>query len=320
MERRLNLFWPLTLIAAGIIWILIEAGRIPVSNLWALSYLWPVLLVAAGVGLILRPYWRYASAVLSLIAVAILFLGVLFAGQLGWNRLPNYTFDGSSFFGATTERGSGHVITENRTVQGFDIIHVGYPANVLVRQGASEALTIEGDDNAVAAIRTQVVGGVLEIDNQRDRKVYVTTSHPINITITVKDLRELDFDSAGQVTIQGLKTDRLKTLLDGAGTLTFDNLQVKSFDAGLSGAGSMHANGTVDTLGVSVDGLGSFDGEALHSQTATVTINGMGSANVWADGELSAEINGLGSVNYSGSAKVSKAVNGLGTINYNGAK
>lgn len=320
MERRLNLFWPLTLIAAGITWILIVAGRIPVSNLWALSYLWPVLLVAAGVGLILRPYWRYASAVLSLIAVAILFLGVLFAGQLGWNRLPNYTFDGGSFFGGTAERGSGHVITENRTVQGFDTIHVSYPANVFIRQGASEALSIEADDNAVAAIRTQVVGGVLEIDNLRDHRVYVTTAHPVTITITVKDLRELDFDSAGQVTIQGLKTDKLRTLLDGAGTLTFDNLQVKSFDAGLSGAGSMHANGTADTLDVSVDGLGSFEGEALRSQTATVTINGMGSANVWADNALTAEINGLGSVNYSGGAQVSKTVNGLGSIQYSGAK
>ena len=38
MERKLHLFWPLALIAAGVIWILIEVGSIPAANLWALAY------------------------------------------------------------------------------------------------------------------------------------------------------------------------------------------------------------------------------------------------------------------------------------------
>ena len=165
MERRLHLTWPLILVAAGILWILIEMGRVPVANLWVLTYLWPLFLVAAGLGLILRPYWRYAGTVLGALVVVAIFLAILFAGQLGWNRFPDYSLQGISLFSGTTERGSGHVITENRPVHGFTTIHLSYPATVTIRQGATEGLSIESDDNVVASIRTQVTGDVLEIDN-----------------------------------------------------------------------------------------------------------------------------------------------------------
>ena len=153
MERRSTLFWPLTLIAAGAVWILIELGKIPVSNLWALATLWPFLLIAAGMGLILRPYWRYAGVLMSVLVVGALFLAVVFAGQLGWNRTPDRIFDGGIFFAGPAERGSGNVISQNRDVDDVSALHVAYPAHLLVRQGLTEGLTIEAEDNVVAAIQ-----------------------------------------------------------------------------------------------------------------------------------------------------------------------
>ena len=50
MQQKRSLFGPLLLIAAGVIWLLIRAGTIPSSNLWALTYIWPFLLIAAGIG------------------------------------------------------------------------------------------------------------------------------------------------------------------------------------------------------------------------------------------------------------------------------
>ncbi len=320
MERRLHLFWPLTLIGAGVIWILIELGKLPLANLWALTYLWPILLIAAGVGLILRPYWRYAGAVLSALALVVLFLSVIFAGQLGWDRVPGFTTGGTWMFGVGSERGSGNVVTESRPVQDFTAIHVNYPANVTIHQGTAESFTIEAEDNVVAELRTQVTNHVLEIDNLHDHRVFVTPTRPVNISITVKDLNSLDFESAGQVTVQGLKTDSFGTHLDGAGTLVFENLSAKSFEANLSGVGSVRANGTAETMDLRLDGLGSFEGAGLHSQQANVILNGMGSANIWVDKDLTANINGLGSVNYYGSPQVSKTVNGVGSIRYMGAK
>ena len=319
MERRLQLFWPLTLIGAGVIWILIEMGKLPAANLWALTYLWPVLLIGAGVGLILRPYWRYAPAVMSGLGVIALFLGVIFAGQLGWNRFPDYTYSAGTFFNVSTERGSGHIVTENRPVQGFTAVHLDYPANFTIQQGASESLSVEGDDNVVSTVRTQVNGDVLEIDSQR-HNISINPTRPVKITITVKDLKEIHFTTAGTVMVQGLKTDSLTTLLDGAGTITFNNLIVKSLVANLSGVGSVKANGTADSMDVRVDGLGSLDANDLRAQRATVMLDGMGSANIWVDSDLTATVNGVGSVNYYGTPQVTRTINGVGSVHSMGAK
>jgi hypothetical protein len=283
-------------------------------------YLWPLFLIAAGLGLILRPYWRYAGTVLSSLTVVGVFLAILFAGQLGWNHFPDYTINGISFFGGATERGSGHIITENRPVQGFTSIHIDYPAAFTIKQGAAEGLTIEADDNVVKAMRTQVTGNVLEIDSVRDHKVYINPTQPVKVTITVKDLKQLSFNSAGTVTVQGLKTDSLTTLLDGAGTITFDNLVAKMLVANLSGVGSVKANGAADTLDARVDGVGSLDAKELHSKTATIALSGMGSANVWVDSNLTANVSGIGSVNYYGNPQVSKTVSGVGNIHSMGTK
>ena len=319
MGRRYDFFWPLALIAAGVTWILIEVGTIPASNLWVLTYLWPVLLIGAGLGILLGPYWRYAGAVISVLVVAGLFLAVLFARQLGWDRFPGYSLNGFSIFGGTTARGSGSVVTQTREVQGITGIRITYPASVVVRQGDTESLTIQADDNVAAAIQTQVVNGTLVIGN-RTPAVLINPTRPVRITVNVKDLQELDFDTAGDVTVQGLKTNALTMVLDGAGSTSLNNLDLGSLTANLSGVGSVRANGTVNTLTVRVDGVGSFDAAALHSQTATADLSGMGSANLWVEKALNADVSGVGSVNYFGNPQVTRNVSGLGNVHSMGSK
>ncbi len=320
MERKYDFFWPLALIAAGVTWILIDVGTIPVANLWVLTYLWPVLLIGAGLSILLRPYWRYAGSVISVLVVAGLFLAVLFAGQLGWDRFPGYALNGVSIFGGSAVRGSGNVVTQTRAVQGFTGVRITYPGSVVIRQGASESLTIQAEDNIAAAIQTQVVNDVLVIGNSRQPAISFNPTRPVRITITVKDLKELDFDTAGDVTVQGLKTDSLTVVLDGAGSTTLNNLDLGSLSANLSGVGSVRANGTVNALTVRVDGVGSFDAAGLHSRTATADLSGMGSANLWVEKALTADVSGVGSVNYFGNPQVSQTVSGLGNVHSMGSK
>jgi hypothetical protein len=320
MERRISLFFPLVLIAAGFIWIIIQIKIVQPTSLWALVYLWPFLLIAAGLGLILRAYWKYFTVVMDFLIVGGAFLAVLFAPQLGWTHAPEYIINGNSFIVGPGERGSGKIVTETRKVQDFTKIRLSYPAQVIISQGGAELLTIEADDNVAAAIRTQVVDGVLEINNLHDHFWTISPTRPPRITIVVKDLAELDFESAGDVQLNGLMTDNLKMIMDGAGSLKLDNLQLKSLDCNLSGVGSVQASGIADAINVHVQGLGSFNGSNLHTQSAIVNLDGMGSATVWADNNLRADVSGMGSVNYYGNAQVSKTVDGLGTVKYMGNK
>jgi hypothetical protein len=320
MERRISLFFPLALIAAGILWIMIQIKLVQPSNLWALVYLWPFFLIAVGLGLILHSFWKYSSLLMDLVVVGGAFLAVFFAPQLGWTHAPDYVINGNGFIVGPSERGSGKVVTENRDVQDFTKIHLSYPAQVVISQGEAESLTIEADDNVAAEIHTEVVSGVLEINDLHNHIPIISPTRPPKINIVVKNLAEFDFESAGDVHINGIKTDNLKLILDGAGSVNLDNAQLKTLDCNLNGVGSMHASGIADTVNARVQGLGNFDGGDLHSQSSTVNLDGLGSATVWVDKDLKANVSGMGSINYYGAAQVNKTVDGLGSIKYIGNK
>jgi hypothetical protein len=321
MEHRRSLFGPLLLIAAGVVWLLVKSGTIPSANLWALTHIWPFLLIAAGLGIILRSYWKYTSMILDVLIIGGALLAILYAPQLGWTNPSIFTMfeNGESFMGPG-ERGSGNVISQTRQVSDFDAVSVSYPAEVLVKQGNAESLKIEAEDNLMPNLKTQVKNGTLEIFYKRENGKHVNPTKTVKITIVVKDLTNVDFTSAGELTVENLKTDALDVSLSGAGNIKLDQILVKALNVSLSGAGSSTASGTADDLELSISGFGDFKGADLHSKDARVDISGAGSATVWVDNDLNAQISGAGSISYYGSASVTKQVSGVGGINHIGNK
>jgi hypothetical protein len=321
MEHRRSLFGPLLLIAAGVIWVLVQSGSVPSANLWALTHIWPFLLIAAGLGIILKPYWSYTSILLDVLIIGGAVLAILYAPQLGWARpsmLSMFNFD-ESFIGPG-ERGSGNVVTETRKVSGFDAVNVSYPASVLIKQGSAESFKIEAEDNLLPNLKTEVKGGTLEIFYRRENGKHVNPTKTVKITIVVKDLNDVEFTSAGELVIENLKTDSLDVSLSGAGNVELNEIDLKELSMSLSGAGSATASGTADSLDVTISGFGDFKGKELHDKDARVSISGAGSATVWVDEDLTAEVSGAGSVGYYGSASVSRQISGVGGVNHLGDK
>lgn len=322
MKQNRSLFGPLLLIAAGVIWLLVQSGIIPSANLWALTHIWPFLLIAAGLGIILKAYWQYTSLVLDVLIVGGAVLAILFAPQFGWtspSMLSMITNDGEPMTGPS-ERGSGNVVRETREVSGFRALEIDYPTEVVVRQGNRESLEIEAEDNLLPGLKTEVDNGVLQIFYKAERGKHVNPTETVKIIIVVNDLVDVGFNSAGELTIEGLETNSLDISLSGAGSLELDRVRVKELDVNLSGAGSMTASGTADDLDVNISGFGDFNGAELHGKVASVSISGAGSATVWVDDDLAASISGAGSISYYGSASVSKRISGLGNVSHAGNK
>lgn len=319
MEQKRSLFGPLLLIAAGVLWLLIKQGSVPSSSLWALTHIWPFLLIAAGLGLILRPYWSYTSVALDVLIIGGAVAAILYAPIMGWDTPPlGYVFSGNEFYVGPTERGSGVMKSETREVQSFHAIEVSYPAEVFISQGATESVEIEADDNLLPGLQTRVRNGTLEIFYDIDDGDAVRPTKPVRITIVVKDLDEVDFESAGTIELAGIETDSLSVSVSGAGDLQLDDIAVEDLSVNLSGAGSMHASGTADTLDVNISGFGDFNGKDMLSKNAHVNISGAGSASVRAEDQLDAQISGAGSIDYYGSPAVTKQVSGVGGINHAG--
>jgi hypothetical protein len=313
MKENRSLFWPLTFIAAGAMWLMINMNLIPVGNLWALTHIWPYLLIALGVGLILRSLWRPAGMLVSVLVVIGAFAAVFYAPQLGWADAPDWGVD-NSFNGAVP--GSGVMEKETRKITDFNTITIRYPAEVVIRQGEKESLTIEADDNLLPQLSTDVRSGTLIIENKEDNWAdRVDPTETVQITITVKDLNGIKFNSAGTLLVEDLQSDELELSISGAGEVTLTGLEIGNLDISLSGAGTIHADGVAENVRINISGLGSFEGEGLSSQTADVEISGAGSASLRVEKELTAKVSGAGSVNYYGDPEVSQHISGAGAVN-----
>jgi hypothetical protein len=266
-------------------------------------------------GLMLRSFWAPARIILDVLIVGAAVLAIVFAPQLGWTGPTNWSFGIDNNFGGGAP-GSGKIVTETREVQDILAVSVNYPAEVLIQQGKVESVKIEAEDNLLPQLSTAMENGTLVIRNKEiDWNKRVNPTKPVRITILVKDLRDLDFSSAGSVRIEKLATDELSVRISGTGSLTLEQLKTRKLDCRLSGAGSINATGVADELKLVISGVGSFAGAELFSQTADARISGAGSATVHPKNELSARISGTGSIRYFGSPSVSQHVSGLGSVN-----
>jgi len=321
MEHRRSIFGPLLLISVGVIWLMVKAGQIPTANLWALTHIWPFLLIAAGIGIILRPYFKYTNILLDVLIIGGAIFAIMYAPKFNWAR-PSVFFvsqGGEPYFGPT-DAGSGKLKTEKREVSGFNSIEVSYLAEIHIAQGNKESLTIEAEDNILPGLHTQVTDGKLQIFYDAKGKNPVTPTKPIKITITAKNLKAVDFSSAGKLVIDGFETDDLEVSLNGAGSLELNDIHIGNLKIGLSGAGDVTASGSADEFELEMSGVGNFDGKDLHTKTANVSLSGAGSATVWVDKELEAHLSGAGSISYYGKPSVSKEVNGVGSVKSLGDK
>lgn len=317
-ERRHNLFFPMALIAVGLLWLLINLGYIPSANLWALTHIWPLFLIGAGLSLILRNTWAPAGIVISALMVAGAVAVVLFAPQLGWDNRSGI-FWNLDFAAGGAVRGSGNLETEVRSPGEFSAITIRYPAEVRIVQGESESVSITADDNLLPQLGTEVSGGVLVIDNpERNWGSRVNPSEVVQITITVQALSELTSESAGSVNIAGLSGGSLKVTIEGAGDVKLNGIELTELETLIRGVGNIDASGTVDQLNVQIEGLGNLNAEGLTAQEAYITVEGLGNATVRVVSKLHVQIDGLGSVNYFGSPTLTQSVDGLGSVKRSG--
>jgi hypothetical protein len=293
MKSR-SIFFPLALIAAGSIWLLISTGRLHSENLWALARFWPILLIAAGLGLILRSFWAPARMIVDALAVGGAVAAILFAPQLGWTT-PQWNFGiGTSSIGGGAS-GSGKLVTETRKLQDFTAVSIEYPADVLIQQGMLESIKIEAEDNLIPQLSSDIQLGTLVIRNKvTNWNERVNPTKSVKITIVVKDLQKIDLSSTGRVRA--------------------DNLENSSLNVNLSGASSFTASGSSGDLQLSISGVGSFEGAGLVCKNVSARISGAGSATLHPVDTLLAEISGTGSIQYYGNPRVTQSISGLGSV------
>lgn len=186
--------------------------------------------------------------------------------------------------------GSGKRQKEKRSVGSFTSISTEGAFDVEVVCQKPQSLEIEGDDNVLPLVTTEVSNNILHIRNLRDYSV----AEPITLKIWVPDLEGIYSAGAGTLEVSGLKNER--------------------FEIDANGAPKIKASGETKTLKIGAKGAGKIDAHKLHAARVEVDAKGVAKVEVYAAEQLDVTVSGPSKVIYQGNPVVNKTVHGPGSV------
>lgn len=228
---------------------------------------------------------------LMIFAAAIL-IGVVFSNFFSFGKVETPGFFKISW--GKGVRGSGNVITENRSVSDFRKVDVGGVFNVEVVAGKEYSVQVEADDNLVPLIKTEVSDGVLEISSEKR----IRSSSKLTVRVTAPDIDHIDVGGAAKASVSGVKNN--------------------SFSAHTSGASKLSVSGETASLKIEVSGASKIDASGLNAGNAEVDASGASNVSLNVSGNLKADASGASKISYSGTpSNVEKHTSGASKVSQN---
>ncbi|WP_017733415.1 head GIN domain-containing protein [Nafulsella turpanensis] len=192
---------------------------------------------------------------------------------------------------------------QNRELEPFDRINLSMGANVYLEPGARQSFTIEGDEELLSHVITEVEDGELEIKLEREWQNKNREKAPI-IRITVPALEALKVTGSGHVQTQSpFRNDELELAVTGSGDIVMP-IDTDRLGLSITGSGNMDLEGRAEEAAIKITGSGEINGEDLAIQNCNVKISGSGDCRIRAEQSIEARISGSGTVYYSGSPEV----------------
>jgi hypothetical protein len=213
--------------------------------------------------------------------------------------------------------GSGKLKTETRAVSGFTGISLFLGGVVEIRQGNTEGVTVETDDNLLPLIETVVEHGDLKIRTAPANLSY--TTRQMKFVVSAKNIDSLAIAGSGDILSEALKAAALKASISGSGDIRIKSLEAGTLTVSIAGSGDFAAAGHASSMHARIAGSGDIQAENLEAKTVDVGIAGSGDATFWVRNTLNANVAGSGDVKYYGDARVKKSIKGSGSLERLGA-
>ena len=175
--------------------------------------------------------------------------------------------------------GSGKTKVEKRSLSGFTAVHISGAFEVEIVAQKEAGVEVEGDDNLLPLVRTEVNDGVLDISNERP----YSTKNAIRVRISAPQLDAISTSGASDIVVSNVKSD--------------------DFNVSTSGAGSFKISGEAKAFDLEMSGAGELDAKDLRAERVSVHSSGAAEATVYASEELRVHASGAGTVNYYGDPK-----------------
>lgn len=205
---------------------------------------------------------------------------------------------------------------DERSIGSFRGIAAGGTLNIQVTIGNKESLRLEGDEQAIADLITEIKDGILIIRPKTKWNDWSRKYRDAKITayITAKKLSSLTMSGSGNMEILSpVNSTELVATLSGSGRIKAA-VKLKSFTGVISGSGSLNLKGTADQSNLTLSGSGNFSGKDFSVADLSAQISGSASVYINAEKSIEAVISGSGNILYTGDPKIQKTIIGSGRI------
>src|SRR5215218_5405828 len=187
-------------------------------------------------------------------------------------------------------KGSGKRQMQKREVAAFTSISTEGAFTIEVTCQKDLSLEVEGDDNVLEYVSSDVSGNVLRLKNTKN----YSTNEPVKFKISVPNLEGLSLNGAGRIDVKGMNNDKFEIDANGAPTIV--------------------VSGTTKVIDIGANGAVKVDTTKLHASRGVVDTNGASRVDLDVTDQLDATVNGPSTITYKGDPVVNKTVRGPGKI------
>jgi len=225
---------------------------------------------------------------------------------------------------------------QEREVGDFDGVKYALPFEVEFVAANDPYVRLEGDEDTIDEIVTEVNDGTLNI--HKESSWFDLSDETVIVTVGYTNLSSINMSGSGDGYAEDMESEEMSLKIAGSANLEIDRLACNDLIISIAGSGDVNLNeleadtmhtkiagsGSVEVVGrvvsqkISIAGSGDHMAGELRSQEADVSVAGSGDVEVWAMASLNAKVVGSGDIAYYGSPKVHEQIVGSGDLQHRG--
>jgi hypothetical protein len=215
-----------------------------------------------------------------------------------------------------TIKGNGNNVTLERSTGDYEGIAVSGWFDVDLVSGNEGDITLQGDENLLEYIITEVKDGKLVIKTEKGVNLKSSSwKSEIRITVPVESISSVSMSGSGDIVGKTkIKSDKFSTAMSGSGDITLD-IESNSLSASMSGSGDITLSGNTKDFDATISGSGDIEAYNLEADNVSATVSGSADIQVTAKKSIKARVSGSGDISYRGNPeKVDTKTSGSGDI------
>lgn len=206
------------------------------------------------------------------------------------------TVTAQSWWNNKKVRGNGNVITEKRTTSNYDGISVGGSFDVILVKGKEGSLIIEGEENLIEYIETEVKRNTLQIKIAKGVNLRVTKK--LIVTVSYADIDKVNLGGSGTIRNEGtIKANDFSVNLGGSGDIKL-SVNAKEVRSSLSGSGNIKLMGSTNEFECAIAGSGNIKAHELETNNLNAVVTGSGNISTNVNNMIKAKVVGSGNIYY----------------------